>query len=188
MKTYLFRSKRLGFRNWTDSDVPKLAKINTSKEVMKFFPSTLSDAETQEFIIRMRKHYLEHSYCYFAVDRLKDNAFIGFIGLLTQNYKSSFTPCVDIGWRLSNDYWNQGYATEGALRCLDYGFNTLQLKLIKSVCPCINKPSENVMKKLGMEKITTFRHPLIPEYSLLQECVLYELKQGNFQPNSINNF
>jgi hypothetical protein len=27
---------------------------------------------------------------------------------------AAFTPCVEIGWRLSADHWNRGLATEGA--------------------------------------------------------------------------
>ena len=87
-------------------------------------------------------------FCYFAVDTLNNRDFIGFIGISEQTFQSDFTPCIDIGWRLSQDQWGKGYATEGAKRCLDYAFNDLKLKNIKAICPSINDKSERVMSKL----------------------------------------
>ena len=57
------------------------------------------------------------------------------------------TPMIDIGWRLSKQYWGKGYATEGAKRCLDYAFNDLKIPKISATCPVINKNSEHVIKK-----------------------------------------
>ena len=65
---YLFTSERLGFRNWIDSD----------PDVMKFFPAPATKKQTIEFIDRMKLMYIEKGYCYFAVDELKDESFIGF--------------------------------------------------------------------------------------------------------------
>ncbi len=50
----------------------------------------------------------KRGYCYFATDELTSGKFIGFIGLMYQNYEADFTPCVDIGWRLAKKYWGKG--------------------------------------------------------------------------------
>jgi len=34
-KNYLFKSKRLGFRNWVASDLEKMVEINADKKVME---------------------------------------------------------------------------------------------------------------------------------------------------------
>lgn len=175
---YIFTSERLGFRNWVATDEQKMVEINMDPKVMEFFPKIPSKQETKEFIMRMQKQFAEKGFCYFAVDKLIDNSYIGFIGLSEQNYKSDFTPCIDIGWRLAQSEWGKGYATEGAKRCLDYAFNTLNLENIKSVCPIVNHKSEHVMKKLGMTKLKTFDHPLLTEYKTLQKCVLYEIEKN----------
>ena len=86
-------------------------------------------------IDKMKLMCVEKGYCYFAVDQLNDGSFIGFIGFCYQTYESQFTPSVDIGWRLNKKYWNNGFATEGAKKCLDYGFNKLGLKNIISTTP-----------------------------------------------------
>ena len=73
----------------------------------------------------MKLMFAEYGFCYFAVDELSNYEFIGFIGLSHQDYDVEFTPFIDIGWRLDKNYWGKGFATEGAKRCLAYGFNHL---------------------------------------------------------------
>ncbi len=75
----------------------------------------------------MKDSYDVKGYCYFAVDNLENNEFIGFIGFAYQNYETDFTPNVDIGWRLKSSACNKGFASEGAKRSLEYGFNNLGL-------------------------------------------------------------
>lgn len=173
MGNYLFKSTRLGFRNWLNSDLEKLTAINADKKVMKFFPSIRTRQETKNFISRMQQQFSEKGYCYFAIDQLEDDTFIGFIGLSEQNYAADFTPCIDIGWRLAKTAWNKGYATEGAKRCLEFGFEKLQLDKIYSIVPVINTKSEQVMKKIGMRKVKIFAHPQLLDNARLRKCVLY---------------
>src|SRR5688572_24415738 len=117
-KKYIFTSDRLGFRNWELTDIDEMYKINSDKKVMEFFPGVSTREQTIEFVERMKSQFDKKGYCYFAVDKLEDNRFIGFIGLSEQTYKTDFTPCVDIGWRIKSSEWNKGFATEGAKRCL----------------------------------------------------------------------
>ncbi|MGB0863715.1 MAG: GNAT family N-acetyltransferase [Saprospiraceae bacterium] len=177
MNSYIFTSERLGFRNWVAADIPKMVKINASQEVMQHFPSTATAQQTADFIKRMQIQYTEKGYCYFAVDRLSDGNFIGFIGLSYQTFEADFTPCVDVGWRLDSAYWGNGYATEGARASLKYGFDFLKIKNIKALCPVVNLPSENVMKKIGMQKLNHFKHSKLGDFPVLEECVLYEIEE-----------
>lgn len=179
---YLFKSERLGFRNWNTSDVEKLTRINSNKKVMEFFPSLPGRDQTAKFVARMQKMYSEKGYCYFAVDQLEDRCFIGFIGIADQDYDSEVTPCIDIGWRLDDQYWNKGYATEGAKRCLTFAFSNLDILKIKSIAPKINLNSIHVMEKIGMRKTLEFKHPLLRTHQKLEECVCYELHSRDYIP------
>ena len=123
----------------------------------------------------MQNMYQERGHCYFAVDQKEDGQFIGFIGLCYQEYKANFTPGVDIGWRLDKAFWGKGYATEGAKRCLSFGFEDLGLKKIFAVAPQINQASINVMRKIGMSKVLDFKHPKLTNYPQLEDCVCYEI-------------
>lgn len=173
--SYLFTSERLGFRNWHDTDLPKMTAVSGDPQVMRFFPKTYNQAETDEFIERMKKLFDEKGYCFFATERLVDKKFIGFIGLNYVDYESPFNPATEIGWRLGKDFWGNGYATEGAKRCLEYGFEELKLSKIIAIAPKVNSPSINVMKKIGMEKIGEFVHPKLLDYPRIMKCDCYKI-------------
>lgn len=173
-KQYLFSSARLGFRNWEPVELEELFEMNTDEKVMEFFPALPSRQQTMEFMARMQQQYVDKGFCYFAVDRLDKGTFIGFIGISEQHYPADFTPCVDIGWRIKSSEWNQGYASEGAQRCLEYAQAELQLKEIYSVAPKANLKSEHIMKKIGLIKQYEFDHPLLLNDARLKTCVLYK--------------
>jgi len=175
VKEYLFKSERLGFRNWQEKDVSKMIAISADEEVMEFFPATAKPEETIAFIGKMKLELENFGYCYFAVDLLETKEFIGFIGLLNQNYTAPFTPCIDIGWRLAKNHWSNGYATEGAQSCLTYAFEKLQIKEIVATAPAINTKSIQVMKKIGMKKKLSFKHPKLINHPHLEECVCYSI-------------
>jgi len=175
IRKYLFKSERLGFRNWLTDDLPLLAEINADPDVMEFFPTVQNLAQAEGFMIRMQKQLADKGRCYFAVEKLEDGAFIGFIGLSEQTFEASFTPCVDIGWRLAKKEWNKGYATEGAKKCLDYAFNHLNIEKVNGIAPKVNLRSIQVMEKIGMKKVADFIHPLLNNDERLKECVLYEI-------------
>lgn len=177
-KEYIFKSERLGFRNWSDDDLDEFAQLNSDIDVMEHFPKPLTKEETFHFMDRLKMHYKEYSYNYFATEILETGEFIGFIGLAFQDYESEFTPNVDIGWRLKKEAWGKGYASEGAKSCIDYGFNHLGLEKIISVCTEENYKSENVMKKLGMRKVGEFDHPKLQEYPKLMKCKCYEIRKS----------
>lgn len=181
---YIFTSERLGFRNWLDTDLEKMAAINADSRVMEFFPSLVDREGTVSFIDRMKLQLAQKGYCYYAVDDLADQDFIGFIGLSTQTYEAPFTPCVDIGWRLKTDTWNKGLATEGAKRCLLYAFKNLGLKEVFAIAPVLNLRSERIMQKIGMQKLYEFVHPLLHNDDRLKNCNVYSLRSNSFDFHS----
>ena len=69
----------------------------------------------------------------WAVELKSSGKFIGFVGLHTPKPNLSFSPCVEIGWRLLKEFWGKGYATEAAQEALVYAFNTLKLNEVVSV-------------------------------------------------------
>lgn len=171
--TYLFTSARLGFRCWTDADIPQMAAINADPEVMRFFPGTETPRQTADFIQRMQALYAAKGYCYFALEELANGRFIGFTGLADKTFTAGFTPCTDIGWRLAKAAWGKGYATEAAKCCLQYGFEKAGLPTIYAMAPAVNQPSIHVMQKAGMQFAGYFKHPLLQDHAVLEDCVLY---------------
>lgn len=176
---YIFTSQRLGFRNWKSTDNEDLFKINSDEKVMEFFPNLLTKKQTSDFVERMKTQFESRGFCYFAIDKLENNEFIGFIGLSEQTFDSEFTPYIDIGWRIKFSEWNKGFASEGAKRCLDYALNDLKIENIYSIAPKINLKSEQVMIKIGLKKQYEFEHPLLMNDSRLKDCVLYKTEKNN---------
>ncbi len=174
MRNYLIETERLGLRDWTLDDIAPMAKINLSKNVMRYFPGTQDENATADFVQRMIALYNDKGYCFFATELLATSEFIGFIGLSYFDLDLDFCPCVEIGWRLDEKHWGKGYATEGARATLDFGFNNLGLKKITSIASSINTPSIHVMQKLGMKYVKEFDHPKLLEFKKLKTCVLYE--------------
>ena len=174
-QTYLITTSRLGLRQWRDSDIPHYVRMNRDPDVMQFFPHLMTPEQSEASFGKLKKHYDDHGITFFAVDLLETETFIGFIGLVNTRFESHFTPCVEIGWRLMKEYWGRGLATEGAVACLNYAFDILGLEEIFSFTPMTNLPSERVMQKIGMKRVGTFRHPMIPDHPL-EEHLLYRIE------------
>ena len=89
-----------------------------------------------------------------------------------------FTPCVEIGWRLAFEPWNNGYATEAARAAVAIGFDTLRLDEIVSFTVPANHRSRRVMERLGMSHSAEddFEHPVLPVGHPLRQHVLYRLR------------
>lgn len=174
MNQYLFTSDRLGFRPWRDDDIDNLASLCADEQVMEHFPKPLSREESEDFLQRLQAHQEKHGHCYYAVELKETEEFIGFIGLAYQSYESPCTPAVDIGWRLKVSAWGNGYATEGATRCLEHAFTDLKLEKVISTFTHKNVKSERVMQKIGMTKMGSFLHPKLADYPDMQKCIWYE--------------
>jgi len=176
---YIFKSQRLGFRQWKQSDVPLFIEMNADERVMEFFTRTKTPEETIELVNKVDIFFQENKFCFYAVDELSSQSFIGFIGFWKPDFEASFTPCVEIGWRLRTEFWNKGLATEGAKRCLEYGFSNLKFSSVYSFTAKLNTRSEKVMKKIGMTKTGEFNHPKVGLSDPLCLHVLYKITKNN---------
>lgn len=181
MNEYLFKTERLGIRNWRKDDLFEFAKMGLDEEVMKYFPSLLSEQQTLNLMERMQVQFEEKDYAYLAVEVLQNQEFIGMIGMSGQKYDIKLddsgevlSEFVDVGWRLKRAAWGKGYATEGARAWMNYGFEKMNIGTIYSVAPVINIASQNVMNKLGFEKVGEFDHPKIEPSHPTRKCALYK--------------
>ena len=106
-------------RDWKEEDILPFVRMNSDKEVMEFFLTTLTEEETMAFYCRIRKEFEEYGYGLYAVECKETQNFLGYVGFHNIAFESDFTPGVEIGWRLCRDAWGKGYATEAASACLD---------------------------------------------------------------------
>lgn len=172
-------TERLLLRRWRDEDRKAFARINADPRVMEFFPGVLSRDESDARIDRIEAHFEQRGFGLWAVEVPGVTALAGFIGLAVPQFEAAFTPCVEIGWRLAAECWNRGYASEGALAALEFGFGPLGLKEIVSFTVPENVRSRRVMEKIGMTHCVEedFDHPLLPEGHPLRRHVLYRIRR-----------
>ncbi len=174
---YLFQSDRLGFRNLSIDDKTVFRQMNANPEVMKYFPNTLDETASDAFLSRIINNYERDDFGLYGVELIKTGKLLGFIGLSRPSFKKEFVPCIEIGWRLEQKYWRQGYAKEGALRVLNYGFEVLKLTEIVSFTALINTPSIAVMKSIGLNYVKNFEHPSVE--GPLKDHVLYKIERSS---------
>lgn len=167
---------RLLLRPWKASDLPLFAAINADERVMEHFPRTLSQEESDAFAERIVAEFKAFGWGLYAVELKSTARFIGYCGFHNFSFEAEFSPGVEIGWRLGHAHWHHGYATEAALACLEYARSKQLLDRIYSFTSTLNRRSERVMEKIGMERQGTFKHPLLPESHPLQKHVLYRIE------------
>jgi ribosomal-protein-alanine N-acetyltransferase len=175
----MLETERLLLRRWIESDREPFAALNANPRVMEFFPSVLTRQESDDFIIRTEAHFDIHGFGLFATELKADHTFVGFIGLHVATFQAHFTPCVEIGWRIAEEYWGRGIATEGSREVIRFAFDRLRLDSLVSFTSPENVASRKVMEKLGMthNPAEDFDHPRLPEGHRLRRQVLYRLQR-----------
>ena len=176
-------TERLILRHWQNADREPFSRMNADSRVMEFMPSSLSQPESDGLVDHIESHFRERGFGLCAMELRQKQSFIGFVGLAVPRFRAIFTPCVEIGWRLSAEYWGQGLATEGAREVVRYAFGNLGLDDLVSFTVPGNWRSRRVMEKLGMthNPADDFDHPNLPEGHPLRRHVLYRLRRSQFE-------
>ena len=107
-------TERLVLRDWREEDSVVFSRMNRDPKVMEYFLKPLTDTESRDFYERIRREIDTFGWGLFAAEVKISGKFIGYIGLHHTNFETDFCPCIEIGWRLCENSWGRGYATEGA--------------------------------------------------------------------------
>jgi RimJ/RimL family protein N-acetyltransferase len=180
-ETVTLRTDRLLLRPWRAEDRLSFAALNADTEVMRYFPSTLTRAESDAQADHIEQMLDNQGWGLWAVEVLGDAPFIGLIGLNRADTTLGY-PVVEVGWRLASPFWGRGYATEGARAALRYGFEEIVLPDIVAFTSTGNAASRRVMTKLGMlhEPAEDFDHPRLTAASPLLRHVLYRITRAQY--------
>ena len=148
---------------------------------MEFYPSILTEKQSNEMAERCKTIIGQRGWGFWALEEKESNLFIGFTGLHIPAHDLPFSPCVEIGWRLSPPFWGHGFVTEAAREALRIGFEVLDLSEIVSFAVVDNKRSLAVMERLKMVKEqNTFDHPALPKDHKFREHNLYRLSKARW--------
>jgi ribosomal-protein-alanine N-acetyltransferase len=182
MSSFVLRTPRLVLRPWRDADDDAFSAMFSDPAVMEFLPAA-SRAEIDAFIQRIKAHFAEHGFGWWAVEVPGVAPFIGYVGLTVPRFDAHFMPAVEVGWRLASAHLGQGYATEGARAALEFGFTQLGLDEIVSFTVPANTRSLRVMERIGMihDPAEDFDHPRLPAGHPLRRHVLYRLGRARWR-------
>lgn len=175
----MIQTERLCLRRWQPEDRAPFAALNADPLVMEYFVKTLSREESNAVVDRHMAHWEARGWGAFAVEY--QGRCVGYIGVTVPAYELPFSPCVEIGWRLSREVWNQGIATEGARAVLRHSFEVLALPEVVSFTAEVNVRSQRVMEKLGMRRdpADDFDHPKVASGHPLLRHVLYRIRPSD---------
>jgi RimJ/RimL family protein N-acetyltransferase len=118
----MIETARLILRPWRDSDLPLFAEQNADPVVMRYLVGPLTRAQSDAYAAQAVEHLAATGYCKWAVEAPGVAPFIGAVGLSRVKFEASFTPAVEVAWRLHRNYWGQGDATEAARAAIEDGF------------------------------------------------------------------
>lgn len=180
----MLKTERLLLRQWAEDDFLPFAEMCSDKDVMEFFPKLQTQSESYEMAKKIQALIEDLGWGLWALEIPNQHRFIGFVGLHIPKDNMPFSPCVEIGWRLSKQYWGKGYATEAAEKALEYAFNKLNLSEVVSFTTVANVRSMAVMQKIGMcNSGQNFMHPNIEASHPQCEHVLYKISKSEWHQN-----
>lgn len=155
----ILETKRLYLRELVESDKEMLAKVLTDPEAMQFYPEPFSLKKVEEWIQWNIQNYKDYGHGLWAVVLKSDNRFVGDCGITMQDIEGQSLP--EIGYHILPEFCGQGFATEAAKGCVDYGLNQLNLKQIYTYTKDDNLPSIRVAEKVGMKFVKRFEKTIM---------------------------
>lgn len=144
----ILETDRLILRELCLLDKENLSLILQDKDVMYAYEHAFSDSEVDTWLNNQLRRYKEDGFGLWAVVLKDTNELIGQCGLTIQNIGEK--ELVEVGYLFKKAYWHNGYATESAIACKNYAFNTLDIDEVYSIIRDNNLPSINVAKRNGM--------------------------------------
>ena len=144
---FFIETERTILRRLTSNDAADFFALNQDPQVLKYTGDDpfLNIQASKDFLLAY-DHYEKYGVGRLAVIEKSSSKFIGWCGLKYSPKEDEY----DIGFRFFREYWNQGFATETAKKCLDYGYKDLKISRIVGRAMSDNKASIRILEKLGM--------------------------------------
>jgi RimJ/RimL family protein N-acetyltransferase len=169
----ILETNRLLLREFSENDYDDLCEILQDKDVMYAYEHSFSNEEAVDWYNKQIERYKKNGYGLWAVIHKETKDFLGQCGLTIQNINDE--NYLEIGYLFKKKHWHNGYATESALGCKKYAFETLKAERVYSIIRDNNIASQNVAKRIGMEKADEIMKHY---YNMDMLHYIYEIKRG----------
>lgn len=152
--TVIAQSERLRLRTWKHGDQAKVDRYCNTVRVMDHLGGVQPKRLLRDDVRWFKRCWNENGHTLWVLESSEDDEFLGFCGLdlLMHDVPRNLLGEVEIGWRLREDAWGHGYATEAATVVLDLAFRVHRMDRVVSRTDVANEASIRVMRKLGMRR------------------------------------
>jgi RimJ/RimL family protein N-acetyltransferase len=150
----MIETERLLLRNWRQADFAEFVRTTNTPAVMRWLggvkePEVLHERLSVHFTAWQEKH----GFTFWALERKADQALVGFCGIkIADDAGSPVFGEYEVGWRLREDVWGQGYAKEAAIASLNFAFDRVAAEQVVALTVVGNEPSWGLMERLGMTR------------------------------------
>ena len=146
-----FETNRLILRQFCNKDTLALENVFGDAEVMRFGAGVQTVDWISRWIVKQQQIYNQMpGLGLMAVVENSSGIVCGYCGL-THFPDIDGQPEIEVGYRLAQQYWRQGYATEAALEVCNYAFKLLNISRLIALIDPENFASIRVAEKLGMK-------------------------------------
>ena len=140
-------TERLVLRAFRREDLPLYEALGQDPVVMQYLGGLWGPEKTREAAEGANRSLIENGYGFLAVERRSDGEFLGLAGLSVEHW---YPDDLQVGWRLFQAHWGQGYASEAGGAWLNMAFERTGRTRIISMADVPNTRSIAVMRRLGM--------------------------------------
>ena len=141
----ILETNRLILRAPVAEDFEAYAAWAADQEVMGYIGGVQARPVTWRGFCSIVGAWSVRGFSMFSILEKSTGRWIGRMG----PWQPEGWPGPEIGWALERGSWGKGYATEGALACMDYVFDTLGWSEAIHIIDPANAASQAVAKKLG---------------------------------------
>jgi [ribosomal protein S5]-alanine N-acetyltransferase len=143
---YIIVTERLGLRRFTLSDVDALHDVFSDSYARRFFPSMSRRPAVERWIRRDLERYDTLGFGLWAMCLRHNGQLIGGCGLTHQEVEGKTE--LELGFHVRADMRQQGFATEAARACMQFGFQGMACKRIVCMVHPDNFPSLALAKRV----------------------------------------
>lgn len=174
----MIETERLILRPWREEDIAEFARVTNTPAVMEFLGGVKEPEAFQGSFERVTASQEKNRFCFWIVERRIDGALLGFCGLKVGN-TPPIVGEIEIGWRLREDAWGQGYAREAAIATLEWAWQNLDCDRVVAITAAGNKRSWGLMERLGMHRLhdMDFEHPDVPAGDKAKPHITYAVER-----------
>ena len=154
MTSVVAETARLRLRQWGKGDSERFYAIMNKPAVMRHLGGVQDRASWDAAAERLAGYQRDFGHSFWLVERKSDGELLGFCGLKRVNSPGGecLSGQLEIGWRLRESAWGQGYAKEAAIASLDLAFECFGAPHVVALTIAANAESQGLMKRLGMTR------------------------------------